>query len=198
MITGRKIPREIENPFDNILIDLSEKINPTLRKWGLTPNILTTGSLAFGILSAYFVSINNFLLAALCIAVSYFFDTLDGNMARMFGMVTAFGDWYDHCSDVFKFTLLCLTVLYSTYVSKVYKITFFVCFALFFALTLVHMGCQERSYDKNTFDSLSWLESMCPVPSMIHITKYVGVGTFMFVIVVILLIGGVKKCNIKI
>jgi hypothetical protein len=32
---GRKIPSFIENPFDNVLIDISAAINPYLRKLGL-------------------------------------------------------------------------------------------------------------------------------------------------------------------
>ena len=42
---SRKIPREYDNPIDNILVDLSEFLNPYFHRLNFTPNMITTLSL---------------------------------------------------------------------------------------------------------------------------------------------------------
>ena len=49
----RKIDSNLENPIDNILIDICDFILPTLKVLNFTPNMLTTISLIFGLLSVY-------------------------------------------------------------------------------------------------------------------------------------------------
>ena len=50
----RKIPREYENPIDNINLDFAEFMCPYFKVLNLTPNDLTTISFIFGLLSVYF------------------------------------------------------------------------------------------------------------------------------------------------
>ena len=104
-MSGRKIEEKYENPFDNIIIDFAEKINPIFKKFNFTPNMLTTLSLIFGILSPYFIYIKYYNLAAFFYLLSYMFDCFDGNYARKYNMVTDFGDLYDHIGDLFKYIL---------------------------------------------------------------------------------------------
>ena len=64
-MNSRKIPKELENPFDNIIIELSIKINPLFKYFNFTPNMLTIISLLLGILSAYLIHLQFYNLAAL-------------------------------------------------------------------------------------------------------------------------------------
>ena len=93
---ARKIPEELENPIDNILIELAEKLNPYFYKLGFNPNGVTTLSLIFGILSCYFYYLKYYLFSSISMFISYFFDVMDGNFARRYNMQTQFGDYYDH------------------------------------------------------------------------------------------------------
>lgn len=186
---GRKIHRSIENPIDNVLIDLATWINPFLHNWiGLTPNILTLYALVTGLFAAYFTWKANFLLAAIFTLISYQFDTLDGNMARMFDMTTSFGDMFDHSSDMLKYTALIAALMWSTHLPFWFRVISVTIVLIFCTASMIHMGCQEKSYSKHNVDSLSILEPMCKQSSWIHVTKWFGVGTNILVLVIILII----------
>ena len=96
----RKIERENENFIDNILIDICDLISEPVHKLGLTPNMITTLSLIFGLATAYVLYKKMYLVACLLWAISYFFDCLDGFIARKYKQYTKFGDYYDHVSDI--------------------------------------------------------------------------------------------------
>ena len=54
---------KVENPLDNILIDIAENLNPYFKKMNFTPDMITTLSLIFGILmNFYFVKKNTIFL----------------------------------------------------------------------------------------------------------------------------------------
>lgn len=57
----RKIPPSLENPFDNILIYLSEITSPYYKKLNFTPNTLTAISLAFGLMAGVAFYYKNYL-----------------------------------------------------------------------------------------------------------------------------------------
>jgi len=173
-------------------------MNPTLRSLGITPNMLTTMALLTGIWATYVAWRGHFASAAALTILSYYFDTLDGNMARMFHMVTSFGDWYDHISDIVKYTVLYIVIAFSPHLPQWYKGTFFVVSVGVYICTLIHIGCQERSYDKHQSDSLSALEPLCPSRNMIRYTKYLGIGTWIYVLVVLLCIASVVTNTTKV
>lgn len=50
----RKIPEDLENPIDSVLIAIVHIIQPYFYELGFTPNILTTFSLLFWIGGLYF------------------------------------------------------------------------------------------------------------------------------------------------
>lgn len=179
---GRKIPSYLENPIDDILISFSTKANPILRKLGFTPNMLTTLSFLFGVAAAYFLWKNNFTLTAVSIFISYIFDTLDGNMARMFDMVTSFGDYYDHVTDIIQYSLLYTSLVLNKKIPLQFKIIFVVVSFVLLYGVYTHFGCQEKSYDKKTPDSLSVLEQLCTNKDYIHTTRFFGMGTWIVII----------------
>jgi CDP-alcohol phosphatidyltransferase len=109
--SGRKIPPSLENPIDNFFIGAAETLNPALRRAGVTPNILTSLGLLAGMTSARLLARGHPRASAVLYLVSYFFDCADGNMARKYGMVTQFGDWYDHGADIAKHAALAWALL---------------------------------------------------------------------------------------
>ena len=54
-MNGRKIDVIYENPLDNILIDLADKLTPLLYNNKITPNMVTTLSLILGIISGIYL-----------------------------------------------------------------------------------------------------------------------------------------------
>lgn len=193
---GRKIPIAIENPFDNILIHAATQTNPLLRSLGFTPNMLTFLALCTGLMTAYAVYKGWFLFAAILVLVSYFFDTLDGNMARMYNMVSSFGDIFDHVSDVVKYASLYIAVYNTRFMSIQFKIVFYIVTLFVCLFILVHVGCQEKSYDKQHTDTLSLLEMLCPNADMIHVTKYIGIGTWIYILIVFMILASVHKTSL--
>ena len=100
MSSARKLPAKYENPIDNFLVSIAEKLNPIFYNLGFNPNGITTLSLIFGILFNYYYFNKKYEMAATMMMISYFFDCMDGNFARTYNMQTKFGDYYDHIKDV--------------------------------------------------------------------------------------------------
>ncbi len=188
---GKKITSNLENPIDNILINLSIKFGDILHKYKfITPNIITTISIIISLIAIYCIYIKYYKIGAILFFISYFFDCLDGNFARRFNMVTTFGDYYDHIGDIFKFILLCYVIL----ISNLKNITKYIFIILFIILTLMvslHLGCQEKIYNKKSI--LEILKIICLKRFDINYTKYFGTGTMVFIIVIYLFF--IKELN---
>ena len=183
----RKIKEENDNFIDNILIDICKSVSPFVHRLGLTPNMITTISLLFGLATARLLYLHWYYLACLFWTVSYFFDCLDGHVARKYNQVTVFGDYYDHASDITKVSVI-LFVLYRINRVKFYR--FLVVLTFFGILMIGHLGCQEKQYDKrNESGSLLLSKMFCPnrlfkdIPSTLQYTKYFGCGTFNLVVI---------------
>jgi phosphatidylglycerophosphate synthase len=187
----RKIPEELENPIDSVLIAIVDAIQPYFYKMGFTPNILTTFSLLFWIGGLYFFIHNGpyyAYYAVLLMFISYFFDCFDGHFARSYDMVTKFGDYYDHISDAVKFALLFYFIVMIYGMKPIFILTFF-------AIPLcMHLRCQESYYNIPT-QTLSFLNVLHisngkeNATNALKITKYFGCGTFyliMFIYIIYL------------
>lgn len=162
----RKIPSELENPFDNLCIDLGDFLSPLFRKLGLTPNNLTSVSLIMGLVSVHHYKKSNYVLSLTYFLLSYLFDCFDGFYARKYGMYSKFGDYYDHIKDIFVFGLLFYEI-YKKY-SKLEGWRRYLPFGLlvFLPSILIQLGCQEILHDKgfeSGNDSLFLTRSFCPI-----------------------------------
>ena len=185
----RKIPGELENPIDNVLLNLSEWLCPFLYKTGHTPNMITTYSLIMGVLSCYFLWKGQVFLFGICYAMSYFFDCVDGHFARKYHMETEFGDMYDHIKDVSVYIILIIVIYMKC--SKNISIPLVILFLVFTYLMTMHMGCQQRNYldddeepDHSKF--LNTTRSLCPNKDDIKWTRFFGSGTYnLFLILMI-------------
>jgi len=133
----RKIPENLENPIDDLIYHDMDNVSSIFKKYNFTPNMLTTISAFFGLLSIYAICKDKFLSAGIFYFISYYFDCLDGYFARKYDMVTKFGDYYDHVKDIVIFVCLVYVLIYK----KLYSgLIFLLPFAF---LMLVHFGCQE-------------------------------------------------------
>lgn len=175
---GRKIPSHLENPFDNLFIGLSSILNRSIPPQILHPNHITAASLATGLISAYMLYTHRYLLSAALLLLSYYLDCMDGNYARMYGLVTIFGDWFDHLSDITKYVALYSALAFNPGLTTAFKVSVFAITGTLMLTTYVHLGCQELSYQKQGIDTLTALEPLCPSPSAIQYTRYLGMGTW--------------------
>lgn len=198
---GRKIPREYENPIDNVLIDITHALNPLYRSLGLTPNILTTFSwmCAIGGLWLYKKAPkgSRAVYVGVCVYfVGYFFDCADGNMARTDHRSTSFGDMYDHFSDILTF--LGTVIVLWTILPRKDRVRCGVLIGVLCLAMLVQFGCQERMYHKwnpgavgeSPVLNMTQMLCMCPderIHSVLKYTRFVGGGTFFVVVCVVML-----------
>ncbi len=191
----RKIAEIYENPLDNILILISEKTQHVFHNIGFNPNGITTLSLLFGIMTTMQIFNKNFKYAGMLFLIAYFFDCMDGNMARTYDEVTVFGDYYDHFSDFIKIILV-LWALYTIDADKLKKLL--PAIIILFVLSFVHLSFQELYFNNNsnsvgkTSCTLSILNNICiankdNVTDYMKITKFFGCGTANLFLVLIIM-----------
>lgn len=189
MSDGRKIKPEYENPYDNLIYIIVEKIAPVLHSYNLTPNMVTTMSFTLSLLSAYLLFNKHYLLAAILFLISYIFDCTDGYMARKYNMVSKFGDYYDHITDFIGVFLIIMIFIYHKQYYKIYI------FILLGFLCGFHMKCQEELFNKNnniknkesdSIEKLLYIFS-CKDTKYMKFTRYFGCGTLNVVIILLML-----------
>jgi|SaaInlStandDraft_6_1057023.scaffolds.fasta_scaffold10852_3 phosphatidylglycerophosphate synthase len=176
----RKISKDIENPIDNLIIDICEKITPFFRKFDFTPNMITTISLLLGVMSGRFMLDQKYKIASFCFMIAYLFDCLDGFFARKYDMETVFGDFYDHFSDMSK-TILVVYLMHKARPELFTRVNILILLGLF-ALMVTHLGCQEQHHNGTKSPTLAIFKPMCPNKNNIEYTKWFGVGTFITVL----------------
>lgn len=182
---GRKLPSELENPFDDIFIDVASWLNTYIfRPLNYTPNMITTMSLFLGLSSALLFHKQWYIMSLLFFVTAYILDCADGAFARKYNMETTFGDYYDHISDLLKSVAFFISFVYHPF-SIEFKVVVIAILLILYVLSLVHLGCQEAIYNPDAnkkHDSLSGLKVFCgsKEDSMrnIQYTRYFGCGTF--------------------
>lgn len=193
-----KLPRDLDNPLDNWLMDASARLLPHLWESGHTPNLITTYSFVCGLGAVYALHTGGAgpVFAVLHI-LAYFFDVVDGQLARTYCMVSRFGDLYDHTTDAVVFVALA----YVVWLRYRPSLAVAAVFAAFGSLTLMHLGCQQRWYnrrrappppdgdhdtpdDDHEEETLDTLERTCPGVRWLPVTRYFGAGTLQLVVIV--------------
>ena len=140
----KKLPQYLENPFDNIIYVVIELIAPTIHKIGLTPNMITTLGNVCTIFFTYYFIEKKYVISSIYFGFSYFFDCLDGFIARSYNLVTKFGDYYDHISDLVK-AIIYIYLFLSTnfYIGSIYIFII----SIFAILSFVNLAHQEKYYN---------------------------------------------------
>ena len=189
----RKIPYNLENPIDNVIIFVGKKFYSLFKKLNFTPNHLTLISMILGLMSIYSFYKQNYILASILYFVSYCFDVFDGNYARTYNMVTEFGDSFDHIKDLL-INIIFFSVFFKYTTLKNYKIYILISIILFILMS-VHLGCQEQYVRKNDPKNISAyliaLSPMCEKNNSINnmkILKFVGCGTFAIWVSILILL----------
>jgi hypothetical protein len=200
----RKLPRNMDNPIDTILIDIAEYLCPFFKRLGFTPNGITTLSLIFGVLAVYYLYKGCVMTFGVLYFISYFFDCMDGHFARKYKMVTKYGDLYDHVKDLLVVILIFSVVMYRNFSCSFKNILIAsILLSILVILINVHMGCQETIYDKdnvkNESHTLDWTKKLCPSPDFIYISRFFGCGTVIILLIAIIIWIEKKNklCHIK-
>jgi len=118
-------------------------------------------------------------------------DCIDGYYARKYNMATKLGDLYDHGKDTMIF-ILYICILYSSNKRKLSRRGWIIAgsvLGMFMLSFGVYFACQERYYDKlHDIPSLSWLTKFIKCKKTakrcLNIFKYMGLGTFIVVLLV--------------
>ena len=190
----RKITHDVENPIDNFIYIFVAYFAPLFHKWGFTPNMLTTISVLFMITAIYSLTQYSFVLSAILYSISYFFDCLDGYVARKYDMVTVFGDWYDHISDILSIILYCVTL---TYINAKLFLLFLPMFLYILFVMNYHLLYQELLYNKKSEShTLHFITQFANSGNMskseakanMKYSRYFGCGTAQLFLVLITLV----------
>lgn len=189
---GRKIHPDFEHPFDNFLIDIAEyQVNPVLYQMGFTANMITILSFITGITSVIFAYKQFYLVSAIFIFISYFLDCADGNFARKYNQVSIFGDILDHVSDITKYSLLALVIIFNKKISIRERAIIITILAIAFCGSCIHLGCQEIVYNKPSHSlSLQPLQLLCTnsdAKNFIKKTRHGGAGLFNLIFIFVLI-----------
>ncbi len=161
----RKIPKELENPIDNVLIDVAEYLHPLFYALNFTPNGITFLSGICQFSSLVLVSYDYYLTAGCLFFLGYFWDVMDGNYARKYKMTSPLGDKLDHYKDIVVMVGLgCVTVIHPMMTWPIRGL----CLGggLVFTGTMsLYLAAQDQIYaKKNANDvsqSLQWLSRLC-------------------------------------
>jgi phosphatidylglycerophosphate synthase len=181
-----KIENKYECPFDICLLKFIDTHLDYYYKIDFTPNIITTISILFGILSMYNIFQSNYKIASFLLLCAYYFDCVDGKLARKYNLQTKFGDYYDHFGDVSKIIM----VLYALHImnpNKFNKIKLLL--IILTLLMIIHLGYQEIIYNKDESPTLNFSKFIVKYDDnpteTIQYTKFFGCGTFIFFLIII-------------
>jgi phosphatidylglycerophosphate synthase len=179
-----KLDDQYSSPADIYLCRFIDSHLHVYHHLGFTPNMVTTLNLLFGLLAAYEIIKGNLKIAILYWTLAYYFDCVDGKLARKYEMVTTFGDYYDHASDIIK-NIAVLFALFKSNKGKTTKRqwTYLGITAVILIITCFHMGYQETLYNKKEesgfLNICTKIVAFDSNPSRtIQYSKYFGCGTF--------------------
>ena len=94
-----------------------------LDKLNISPNIITTVSFLFGLISSIYLYLEYYKLSGIFFISNYLIDCVDGPLARYSKKSSNFGDLYDHITDIITYLLL-------LYISYYKQFSFFYFFSI--------------------------------------------------------------------
>ena len=182
----RKIDSKYDDFFDNIFIYIISLLSPLFKYLKFIPNMITIISIFFSILCIYNLHTNNYNYAGIYLLLSYFFDCFDGFYARKYKMETEFGDLLDHYSDYIFYLFLYYFLFFKI---KFKQHNYIIIFIIILTLSsLFHLACTEHYTTDNVVNKqLKSLKQYCKKKEYIHYSKYLGPGTFIISISIILI-----------
>ena len=185
-----KIPANLENPIDNLLYNVVEVVAPTFYSLGFTPNMITTLGNICTIIAIYFFLQQKYKMSAVFFFLSYFFDCLDGYIARSYNMVSEFGDFYDHISDAVKFISFMLLFLIN---NRKLAFKYIPVMILLVLLMGFHLANQEIYYDNPSssktlqiFNTLTTSTTKEEAAEIMKYSRFFGCGTVILFVTAII------------
>jgi phosphatidylglycerophosphate synthase len=178
----RKVEPTSENPIDNVIIGVCEKLNPLLVRLGVTPNMVTFVGflLCLGAMQALWVG-DVYKFGTLFL-LTYYTDCQDGSLARASNNCSWDGDVADHLRDSFMIIGISIIIVLKYHPSFVQTVPMIV----LFSLSILNFGCQQKSYQSTASrpsscqeeETLSKLINSCPEGVTAIQTRFFGFGTF--------------------
>jgi phosphatidylglycerophosphate synthase len=189
-MSGKKVPEYYEDPFDNFLGIYVKKLNPYFKKINFTPNGITTLSFLFGLLTIYMYLDRRYILSALSLLISYFFDCMDGNYARTYKMTSKFGSIYDQTTDICVFTLLLYIFIINKNIHSNFKIYSIISIILFGFGTLYYLSCEQKYINNKNNSNQKFIMNIfvpkCKNTNSLGLLKYFGTGMLNLLVIIII------------
>ena len=188
-----KLEEHCECPIDIYMFKFIDLHLHIFYNLGFTPNMVTTLSIVFGFLAAYQIMQNRLWLAAIFWIISYYFDCVDGKLARKYKMVSKFGDMYDHIGDLLKFIAVLVALFISNKEKPTVKQWLYITIMLLLGLLqIIHLVHQESIYnkkDESPYLNIVRLLFVNEEKANNHIkyTRYFGCGTFFLCFAILIL-----------
>jgi phosphatidylglycerophosphate synthase len=176
-----KLPNHLEDPIDVHIYRFCELTVPIFKCLNFSPNMITTLGLVANYFCIKFIHEDKYIEAAAMYALYYYFDCLDGTMARKYKMFSKFGELYDHATDII-FGITIIGVLLKKCVDRRILLAYVI--GLYVTLTGVHTGCMERYLDNS--DTLKKSKMLCPDVKYLKYTRFFGHGVFAVVTIVVI------------
>lgn len=186
---GVKLPSKFENPIDWYIYHGISPIVDVLRTWGVTPNDISILSFLAALVAIYYTYQRCWVPAIIAWSLNYFFDCMDGMMARRYNMESRFGDILDHTTDYMSFIglFIVFVILWRKHPKDPMKHVLLVALLGWFlaiALSSYHINCQEKYVQEHTdFDTMATILGIkmptCGCISEMGMTRYFGTGTLL-------------------
>lgn len=199
---GVKLPLHFENPIDWFIYQYISPFVDFLRSIGVTPNDVSVLSFISALFAIYSTYQRRWFPAIIAWSLNYFFDCMDGMMARRYQMETKFGDILDHATDYISFIGLFIVfiIMWRKHPQDPMKhvlLAALVGWLIITALSAYHINCQEKYVQENTnFETIETLLHIklptCSCTSELTMTRFFGTGTLL--IYTLLLIILFVKC----
>ena len=141
MVT-QAIGTQLQDPLNRLYRDrLAQSVAQILKNTALTPNVVTVLHTMIGVLGAYLIYEENYILAVICLELRTVLDCADGILARLKNQSTAMGRALDAIGDGIAFNALMIAgTLRLIKDFKTYPHPLIVVGVLFFAFVAVHSG----------------------------------------------------------
>lgn len=179
-----KLEHKNENPIDRICYAFSECVSDAFHNTGHTPNVITTYSAICGIGAIYAVYNGHTAAFVITMVLSFFFDCLDGYMARKYKQTSRFGDLYDHVKDA----AVIAGLLFVAMIKFPHHYKHLIAIMVLFKVPLaIHTGCQQKHGGAEGLAKEMEMQDvfmlMCPDKRYITLTRWFGCGTYNFVLI---------------
>lgn len=167
-----------EEPLSQIYYEASNKITQKIK---INPNLVTLSRILIMIALTTMFYFNYLpVLDAILLQLCFFLDHLDGEMARVHNLITKFGDYFDHITDLLYMIPLTVILILRLY-KKPYFAVLITILCILGTLCIVFVSYQEIDLAKRNQKSASTVirslifHKMIPSPYYFeHFFRYIG------------------------